>query len=146
MWSRISNDGAGIACSVWRTNLSIVSIGISGLMKGTKRPPMNIRHMLQLFNRVGFLASALMLLATFALTGCSHKQADADRLVAMLQIKPGMVVADVGAGSGWMTVIMAGLVGPKGHVFATEIDPRELGKIRSAVAAAHLDNVTVIQS
>lgn len=107
---------------------------------------MNIRHMLQLFNRVRFLAPALMLLATFALTGCSHKQADADRLVAMLQIKPGMVVADVGAGSGWMTVMMAGLVGAKGHVFATEIDPRELGEIRSAVAAAHLGNVTVVQA
>src|SRR5207245_7976117 len=84
--------------------------------------------------------------STFALTGCSHKRADADRLAALLQIKPGMVVADVGAGSGWMTVIMAGLVGPKGHVFATEIDARELGKIRIAVAAAHLDTVTVIQS
>ena len=65
--------------------------------------------MLLLFNRVCFPAPALMLLATFALMGCSHKQADADRLVAMLQIKPGMVVADVGAGSGsvgieWMRV------------------------------------------
>ena len=107
---------------------------------------MNIRHMLQLFSRVRFLTLALMLLATFALTGCSHKWADADRLAAILQIKPGMVVADVGAGSGWMTVMMAGLVGPKGHVFATKIDPRELGKIRSAVTAAHLDNVTVVQA
>jgi len=107
---------------------------------------MNNWHMLQLFDRLRSLALALMLIATFALTGCSHKRADADRLAALLQIKPGMVVADVGAGSGWMTVIMAGLVGPKGHVFATEIDPRELGKIRSAVAAAHLDTVTVIQS
>jgi ubiquinone/menaquinone biosynthesis C-methylase UbiE len=107
---------------------------------------MNSRHMLQLFDRVRSLALALMLIATFALTGCSHERADADRLAAMLQIKPGMMVADVGAGSGWMTVIMGGLVGSKGHVFATEIDPRELGRIRSAVAAAHLDNVTVIQA
>jgi SAM-dependent methyltransferase len=107
---------------------------------------MNSRHVLQLLDRVRFLALALMLIAAFALTGCSHEQADADRLAAILQIKPGMVVADVGAGSGWMTVIMAGFVGPKGHVFATEIDPRKLGKIRSAVAAAHLDNVTVVQA
>ena len=78
---------------------------------------MNSRHMLPLFDRVRSLALALMLIATFALTGCSHEQADADRLAAMLQIKPGMVVADVGAGSGWMTVIMGGLVGSKGHVF-----------------------------
>jgi ubiquinone/menaquinone biosynthesis C-methylase UbiE len=102
--------------------------------------------MLQLFDRTRFLALALMLIAAFALTGCSHERADADRLAEVLQIKPGMVVADVGAGSGWMTVIMAGLVGPRGHVFATEINPRELGKIRNAVAAAHLDNVSVVQA
>ncbi len=107
---------------------------------------MNSRRMLPLLNRARSLVLALMLIATFALTGCSHKQADADRLAAILQIKPGMVVADVGAGSGWMTVIMGGLVGPKGHVFSTEIDPRELGRIRSAVAAAHLANVTVVQA
>jgi ubiquinone/menaquinone biosynthesis C-methylase UbiE len=102
--------------------------------------------MLQLFDRARFLALALMLIAAFALTGCSHERADADRLTEVLHIKPGMVVADVGAGSGWMTVIMAGRVGPKGHVFATEINPRELGKIRNAVAAAHLDNVSVVQA
>jgi uncharacterized protein (DUF2236 family) len=45
-----------------------------------------------------YLAS--MLATAFALAGCSHKQADADRLAAMLQLKPGMVVADVGAGAG----------------------------------------------
>ena len=78
---------------------------------------MNSRHMLQLFDRVRSLALALILIATFALTGCSHKQADADRLAATLQIKPGMVVADVGAGSGWMTVMMAGLVGAQGARF-----------------------------
>jgi ubiquinone/menaquinone biosynthesis C-methylase UbiE len=111
-----------------------------------KSLPMNSRHTLRIFDRVRFLTLALMLIATLALTGCSHKRADAERLAAILQIRPGMVVADVGAGSGWMTVMMAGLVGPKGHIFATEIDPRELGKIRSAVAAARLDNVTVVRS
>jgi ubiquinone/menaquinone biosynthesis C-methylase UbiE len=107
---------------------------------------MNWRHMIRLFDRARLLALALMLIAALALTGCSHERADADRLAAVLQIKPGMVVADVGAGSGWMTVIMAGLVRPNGHVFATEIDSRKLGKLRSAVAAAHLDNVTVVQA
>jgi ubiquinone/menaquinone biosynthesis C-methylase UbiE len=100
----------------------------------------------QLFDRVRRVVLALTLIATFALTGCSHKRADADRLASILRIRPGMVVADVGAGSGWMTVMMGELVGPKGHVFATEIDPRALGKIRSAVRAARLSNVTVLQA
>jgi hypothetical protein len=32
MWSRISNNSAGIACSVWRVNSVIVSIGIREAM------------------------------------------------------------------------------------------------------------------
>ncbi|HEY2525115.1 MAG TPA: methyltransferase domain-containing protein [Candidatus Binataceae bacterium] len=96
-------------------------------------------------DRVQISALAAMLAAASALVGCSHR-ADADRLAAMLQIRPGMVVADVGAGSGWMTVMMGALVGPKGRVYSTEIDPRELAKIRGAAAAAHLDNVTVVQA
>ena len=92
------------------------------------------------------MALASMLAVAFALAGCSHKQADGDRLAAMLQLRPGMVVADVGAGSGWMTVMLGARVGPRGHVFSTEIDPRNLGKIRGAVAAAQLHNVTVVQS
>jgi ubiquinone/menaquinone biosynthesis C-methylase UbiE len=99
-----------------------------------------------LLDRAPSMLAALMLIVTFALPGCSHKWADANGLAAMLQIKPGMVVADVGAGSGWMTVMMGGLVGPKGHVFATEIDPRALNRTRRAVTAAHLDNVTVVQA
>ena len=87
----------------------------------------------------------MMLAAAFALVGCSRR-ADANHLAAILQIRPGMVVADVGAGSGWMTVMMGALVGSKGRVYSTEIDPRELARIRSAVAAAHLDNVTVVQA
>lgn len=107
---------------------------------------MNGQRMVRNSSRALASLLVLMMVAVSVLTGCSHKQADADRLAAMLQVKPGMVVADVGAGSGWMTVRLAGLVGPKGHVFSTEIDPRELGKIRGAVAAAHLDNVTVMQA
>jgi len=107
---------------------------------------MNSQRMFRIRGRARASRPALMLIAALVLTGCSHKQADAERLAAMLQIKPGTVVADVGAGSGWITVMMSGLVGPKGRVFSTEIDPRELGKIRSAVAAAHLNNVTVVQA
>jgi predicted methyltransferase len=108
---------------------------------------MDIRCMLLRFlDRARLLVLVLTLSATSVLAGCSHNEADADRLATVLQVRPGMVVADVGAGKGHMTVVMATLVGPKGHVYSTEIDPRALGKIREAVKAAHLDNVTVVQA
>lgn len=38
-------------------------------------------------------------------------------------IKPGMIVLDVGANFGWFTLIMSGLVGPEGRVYAFEPEP-----------------------
>jgi SAM-dependent methyltransferase len=57
-----------------------------------------------------------------------------------------MWVANVGAGAGEVTVALETAVGPSGHVFSTEIDPDGLEQIRAAVAAARLDNVTVVQA
>jgi SAM-dependent methyltransferase len=68
------------------------------------------------------------------------------RLRHVLALKPGMWVADVGAGAGEVTVALATAVGPSGHVFSTEIDPEGLEQIRAAVAAATLENVTVVQA
>lgn len=44
-----------------------------------------------------------------------------DLLVEALELKPGMVVADVGAGSGYFSWRMAQRVGPKGTVYGTDI-------------------------
>lgn len=71
--------------------------------------------------------------------------ADASRLVEVLRLRAGSVVADIGAGGGELTLLLAGRVGPKGHVYATDINPERLREIRAAVAAAALVNVTVIE-
>jgi len=57
-----------------------------------------------------------------------------------------MSVADVGAGRGEMTVAIAAEIGPTGHVYATDIDPEALEQIRARVAAAALQNVTILQA
>jgi len=46
-----------------------------------------------------------------------------DEAVAALKIKPGSVVADIGAGSGVFTLPLAGAVTPSGKVYAVDIDP-----------------------
>jgi SAM-dependent methyltransferase len=68
------------------------------------------------------------------------------RLRQVLALKPGLAVADVGAGRGEVTVALAAEVGPGGRVFATEIDPEALEQIRAAVAAATIDTVTVVHA
>lgn len=68
------------------------------------------------------------------------------RLRDVLAIAPGRSVADVGAGRGELTVALAKEVGPSGRVYSTEIDPESLDRIRGAVAAARLENVTLVQA
>ena len=98
-------------------------------------------------SRFRLMAVAMIVsVAAAGLWGCGRGRADANRLAVMLGVRPGMVVADVGAGGGGMTVVMAGLVGPKGRVFSTDINRRALARIRRAVVAARLDNVTVIKA
>jgi ubiquinone/menaquinone biosynthesis C-methylase UbiE len=45
-----------------------------------------------------------------------------DEVVAAMHLQPGQTVADIGAGSGLLSVPAAKAVGPRGRVFAVEID------------------------
>jgi ubiquinone/menaquinone biosynthesis C-methylase UbiE len=65
------------------------------------------------------------------------------RLKEQLSFAKGSVLADVGAGKGELTFALARQAG---HVYATEIDPERLRRLREAVAAGKLDNVTVIEA
>lgn len=67
------------------------------------------------------------------------------QLAELLALKRGMVVADVGAGGGAMSVAMAMWLGPEGRVYSTDIRAEQLAEIRAAVAAAALSNVVVLE-
>lgn len=73
----------------------------------------------------------------------SRFESEISRLSTLLELKPGMA-ADVGAGKGQATVIMARTVGPHGHLFSSEIDTKRLEDIRQAVRKSRLQNVTVV--
>ncbi len=72
--------------------------------------------------------------------------AEVTRLLGMLSLHAGMTVAEVGAGSGRMSILMAQQLGPAGRVFSTELDSKDLERIRQAAAKAGAQNVTVIQA
>jgi SAM-dependent methyltransferase len=75
-----------------------------------------------------------------------RRQAELDvpKLVEVLELKPGMTVADVGSGFGAMTVVLGHWIG-SGHVFATDITDRALRQTREYVKNEGLMNVTVIE-
>lgn len=53
---------------------------------------------------------------------CSQPRTVRDML-ALLDVRAGMHVLDVGSGSGWTTALLAELVGPGGQVRGVEIEP-----------------------
>jgi SAM-dependent methyltransferase len=67
-----------------------------------------------------------------------------DGALDVIAIKPGMVVADVGAGTGYMTLRMAKRVGPSGKVYAEDVQPDMLRRLRQNAAAAKLDNIQTV--
>jgi len=69
---------------------------------------------------------------------------DAPKLVEVLELKPGMTVADVGSGFGAMGVVLGHWIG-SGRVFATDITEHALRQTREYVKKEGLTNVTVIE-
>lgn len=69
---------------------------------------------------------------------------DVPKIADVLELKPGMSVADVGSGGGAVTVVLGHWIG-NGHVFATDITEHALRWTREYVKKEGLSNVTVIE-
>ena len=118
------------------------------------------------------LATTAILLAVLALAGCRAQSTretfpDADRDVApivsdsfstedardrvgeaeevmrLAGVAPGMSVADIGAGEGYYTVRLSPIVGPHGRVLAQDIVPATRDRLAERVQRENLDNVAV---
>ena len=74
----------------------------------------------------------------------THGQSLEDRILEKLELKEGMIVADVGAGRGNFSIKMARIVGPEGHVYANEIDEDKIRRIKSRIEEQEIENITVI--
>jgi ubiquinone/menaquinone biosynthesis C-methylase UbiE len=67
-----------------------------------------------------------------------------DRLVAALGLRPGDVACDVGAGPGYLALRMAREVGPRGAVYAIDVEPRMIAALRQRAREAGIENVRAI--
>src|SRR6266545_3360229 len=66
-------------------------------------------------------------------------------ILTAMRIGSGSVVADVGAGDGFLTARLARAVGPAGQVFAVDADDRAIDRLRARVGQEVLTNVTVVK-
>jgi ubiquinone/menaquinone biosynthesis C-methylase UbiE len=74
-----------------------------------------------------------------------EKEEQPSKLLAALKVKPGTVIADIGAGSGYYAFRFAEQVGPKGKVFAVDIQPEMLDIIRKRMKERGVTNVEPIR-
>ena len=64
-----------------------------------------------------------------------------DEVVAVLHLKPGMDVADIGAGTGFFTMLFAQEVGPEGTVYAIDITENFVNHVTETARELGLTNV-----
>lgn len=70
-----------------------------------------------------------------------ERTGEARTVMQLLDVRPGMAVADIGAGAGYYAVRLARRVGPAGRVIAQDITPDYLAGLRRRVARERLGNV-----
>jgi ubiquinone/menaquinone biosynthesis C-methylase UbiE len=65
-----------------------------------------------------------------------------EHVLDVLGVRQGQIVADVGCGSGYFTVHLAKRVGPRGRVFATDLQQEMLDLLAKKLVAQRIANVT----
>ncbi|MFI9643088.1 methyltransferase, FxLD system [Micromonospora sp. NPDC051925] len=84
----------------------------------------------------------------FAADGTKISAASQPRIVAMmleqLDLQPGHIVLEAGAGTGYNAALMGHLVGPTGHIYTIDVDADLVDGATNHLATAGASNVTAI--
>jgi len=67
-----------------------------------------------------------------------------DLLLPLLPLRPGMVVADIGAGSGYHSRKIAPLLAPGGKVIAVDVQPEMITLLKKQIAEARITNIDTV--
>jgi SAM-dependent methyltransferase len=74
-----------------------------------------------------------------------EKEEQPERALELIGIEEGLIVADVGAGTGYMTVRVARRVGPTGKVYASDLQPQMLAILKDRARQQQLSNIEMVQ-
>ncbi len=69
---------------------------------------------------------------------------EVEQIAVRLRLRPGMSVADIGAGAGYDAVRLAAVVGPRGLVIAEDVTPAYLKALSAITRARRLANVRIV--
>ena len=98
--------------------------------------------------------AALMVAAFLATTGAQNASREqrrdgwqkVDEIFAAMGVRPGSVVADVGAGGGYFTLKLSRAVGNTGRVYAVDVGADVISRLRERVSSEGLTNVELVHS
>jgi predicted methyltransferase len=133
----------GRAARTWRLVPLFVILSLASFFAGTRllttRPTPPI-HPLTGRQIAGVATDANWLDRT-----AREQEEEPDRALGLIGIAPGMVVADVGAGTGYMTMRLARRVGPTGKVYANDLQALMLQIIQAKAREQQVSNVEIVQ-
>jgi ubiquinone/menaquinone biosynthesis C-methylase UbiE len=85
---------------------------------------------------------ACLLLTSFT---CAQSQRDnwqqPERIMDSLQIQPGMVIGEAGAGEGYFTFKLSKRIGPNGKIYANDIDSEVLETLKNQIEKDSINNI-----
>jgi SAM-dependent methyltransferase len=73
-----------------------------------------------------------------------EKEENPEGALDAMAIKPGMVVADIGAGTGYFSLRLARRVGPEGRIYANDLQPQMLTRLRENATKARVGNIETV--
>jgi len=80
---------------------------------------------------------------SFSTEDARDRLGEAEEVMAFAGVRPGLSIADIGAGEGYYTVRLSPIVGPRGRVLAQDIVPATRDLLARRVDREGLDNVSV---
>jgi ubiquinone/menaquinone biosynthesis C-methylase UbiE len=102
-------------------------------------------HYVKLALALCLIAGGCARLKQCAYEGISRDQwQQPQKVIAALKIQPGAVIADLGSGSGYFTFRLADAAGPKGKVYAVDVDPDMVGLVTKTAQEKPQSNIEPI--
>ena len=80
---------------------------------------------------------------SFSTEDARDRVGEAEEVMRLAEVAPGMSVADIGAGEGYYTIRLSPIVGPRGRVLAEDIVPETRDLLAQRVQRENLENVAV---
>src|SRR5438445_3368531 len=95
--------------------------------------------------RAGLLTVLVVAAQSVASEPSRERWQHVDEIFKAAGIGAGSIVADVGAGDGFLTLRIAPIVGQTGHVFAVDIADIKLQRLKERTEEAHFGNIEIVK-